>query len=103
MYSQSALSNGRGPRISGALLRSGLWLRGGVIGAGAAILGVMLLISGETSLARGLVLVAGGAVLAIHALRRSWRLLDSEGGATAPASKRSAPAAARALSFDRPH
>ena len=101
MHSETALLNGRRPQVSGALLRSGLWLRGGVIGAGTAILGVMLLASGEAEIGRALVMMAGGVLLAVYALRRSWRLLDAQDGAVEPANRPSPAAPAHALSFER--
>jgi len=76
-----------------AVLAYGLWLRVGVAGAGAVVVGLLQLFNGEATLLRALVLAGGGGVLAAIGWargRRALGLVAIENAAPEPAGTHAA-------------
>ena len=61
-----------------SVFESGLWLRAGIAGAGAALVAPALVAGGEASLAGGAAAFAAGAALAVFSYRRTRGLLGMD-------------------------
>jgi hypothetical protein len=72
-------------RVPWPVMASSLWLRAGVVAAGAVALGIAMLVDGSASSATAVALVIGGAAATYGSIRRSWQLLRNvEARETAP-------------------
>lgn len=70
-----------------AVVACGLWLRAGLIGASGLVIGLLLLLDGETKLLTALALAIGGGALAVVSWRRARAVLDTaDQAAAAPAA-----------------
>jgi hypothetical protein len=70
-------------------LKASLWIRAGIAAAGAAILGPVMIGTGEASLLGGAVAFIGGAALSMFAWRRTMRLLGDDSPALPVVRRRS--------------
>lgn len=77
-------------RLSWPMLKASLWIRAGIAAAGAAILGPVMIGTGEASLAGGGLAFIGGAALSVYAWRRTMRLLGDESPALPVVRRRAA-------------
>jgi hypothetical protein len=72
-----------------AFVASGLWLRGGFVGASAFAIGLVMLFTGEASPVTALVSAIAGGLVAVYAWRQSWLVLNradiAEAGQSGPA------------------
>jgi len=77
-----------------ALVKSGLWMRAGFVGASVVALGIITLFTGDARPINALAAILGGVALAVLAWRRSWVLLDriDPSEPTPPKSGRAKPA-----------
>jgi len=79
-----------------ALMKSGLWMRAGFVGASVVALGVITLLTGDARPVNAIAAILAGVALAVLAWRRSWVLLDriDAGEPTPPKSGGAKPALA---------
>jgi hypothetical protein len=59
-----------------AFVASGLWLRGGFVGASVFAIGLILLFTGEASALTALTCLVAGGAFAAFAWRRAWAALN---------------------------
>jgi membrane protein implicated in regulation of membrane protease activity len=61
----------------GALFACGMWLRVGLVGAFAAVAGIIALVEGDGTPLSALAFAAGGAALAVFGWRRAYAAIDT--------------------------